>query len=176
MKYLVTLVLIAGLQINMPAQKTAFISETKILKAAAGYEKSVKEMDSVKVRLSAEVKENQDQLKTKLNTLLSSYKLNAEMSLEEITSRLNDSDKKKLDLLQEEAQLLDKKIKNLQEDYEALYKVKVGVILERINAAISTYCKTHKIDILYKLESLNSAMGYMNPSLDITDQIAAKLK
>ena len=164
------------MQINIQAQKTAFISETRILKATPGYEKSAKEMDSLKLQISKEIKSDQDQLKSKLNTLLSSNKLNLEMGMELVKARLSESDKKKLDLLQEEAQLVDKKIKNLQEDYAALYKVKVGLILEKVNTAITTYCKTHKIDILYKLESLNDAMGYMNPSLDITEQIVAKLK
>lgn len=70
MRYSVPLVLTAGLQINMHAQRTAIMSETKILKVAPCCEKSVGEMDSLKVQLPQEVREDQGHLKSKLNTFL----------------------------------------------------------------------------------------------------------
>jgi Skp family chaperone for outer membrane proteins len=152
-------------------QKTAFVSEAKVLAATPGYALAIQEMDSVKTVYTQTLTLDQEQLNQKIDKLLAPYHLKRDMPLADIEAALSEADKKRFALLQEEAQLQDKQLKIFEQDYQALYQVKVGLIVQKANEQIQSYCKANKIEILYKREVINQSLVYVDDKLDITQDI-----
>lgn len=169
-KHIITLILLTASTFVF-AQKTAFINESKLLKATPGYEQAIAQMDTLKNQMQQELQTTQALLSTKISNLLKPYNFTTEVSLEEVKAKLSEIDKKKFDLLQEENQLLDKQAKAKEEEYQAAYKEKVGTILEKVNQTVKNYCKKNKIDVLYKMDQLQSAIAYYDESKEVTEII-----
>lgn len=157
------------------AQKTSFINETKLLRATSGYEKAVAQMDTLKLQMQAEIKATQTTLATKVNTLFKTYNFSNTDTTEQIQAKLSETDKKKFSLLQEENQLLEKQAKAKEEEYQQIYKEKVGTILENVNKVVKEYCKKNKIDILYKIDVLQPAIAYYDESKEVTQELISQL-
>jgi Skp family chaperone for outer membrane proteins len=124
------------------AQKTAFINEGKLLKAAPGYEQAIAQMDTLKSQMQKELQTAQSLLSTKLNNLVSPYNFTKETTVEQLVDKLSEGDKKKFVLLQEESQLLDKQTKAKEEEYNEAYQNKVGPILIKVNALVCYFIYT----------------------------------
>jgi outer membrane protein len=161
---------------NVIAQKICFIDESKLLKATLGYEQSIKEMDSIKQVFTQEIKQSKEKLDDKINQLLVPYKFDQDSTLEQIKAKLSETDNKKLELLQEESQLLNKQAVAKEEEYKLLYQQKVGSILEKVNKSVKEYCNKNKIEILYKINVLQQALAYYDESKDVTEAIIVLVK
>lgn len=59
---------------------------------------------------------------------------------------------------------------------ENIYNEKVGKLIKEATLKIENYCKSQKIDVLYKLETLRPTMGYFNNKLDITEELKKLVK
>lgn len=153
------------------SQKSAFINETKLLKATSGYEVAVAQMDTLKLQMQTELKEAQNVLSNKASNLFKAYSFSNAATTEQIQDKLSETDKKKFELLQEEGQLIEKQAKAKEEEYQQIYKQKVGTILERVNTVVKEYCKKNKIDILYKIDVLQLAIAYYDERKDITNSL-----
>jgi Skp family chaperone for outer membrane proteins len=176
MKYIITLALIIGMQLTMHAQKTAFIYESKLLKATPGYEQAIAQMDTLKAQMQKEFQTAQALLNNKVNNLVTPYNFDNETTLEQLQAKLSETDKKKFALLQEESQLLEKQAKAKEEEYQEAYQQKVGTILTKINTTVKDYCKKNKIEILYKLDQLQPAIAYYEENKDITETLIKIIK
>ncbi|SIP92819.1 OmpH family outer membrane protein [Chryseobacterium sp. RU33C] len=158
------------------AQKTAFINEAKLLENIPGYTEAKKQTDDINRKFVAEIKAEQEALINKENQLLKPYKLPASDNSEDVKSKLSDIDKKKHELLVEEARLLEKKIQAKQLEYSEIYQQKVGSITDKAAQEISNYCRKNKIDILLKIDAMAVAIAYYEKEKDITDIIVKNLK
>lgn len=158
------------------AQKTAFINEAKLLKATSGYELAVSQMDTLKLQMQTELQEAQNMLSNKVNSLFKSYNFSNSETSEQIQAKLSETDKKKFNLLQEENQLLEKQAKAKEEEYQQIYKDKVGTILDKVNKVVKEYCIKNKIEILYKVDVLQPAIAYYDKSKDVTEAIIVLVK
>jgi Skp family chaperone for outer membrane proteins len=173
MKFLQLFLVSSFVFVNLTAnaQKTAFINESKVLEKLPGYAKAMKETDSIKKLFVLEIEESTKKLNTKISALIQNYSIKNNETLEEIKNKLTVSDKNKFELFQEEAKLLEKQSLNKNEEYEALYKSKVAVLLDKVNKVTSEYCKQNKIDALFKLDVMNPALAFYNEKNDVTNQI-----
>lgn len=171
------ILLVAFISFGMlSAQKVAYVQENKILKTISGYETEVKEIDSLtnvyKNEISLKSKENNEKIKK----TLSAYKFGEKESLESIKAKLKPADLKKLEQFQKEIEDLDKKGKEYEEKLTGMYKSKVQPKLDKVNKVLEDYSKKNKIDMIYKLENIGSALAYVNNQLDITEEIIKALK
>lgn len=162
-------------QKNQPQVAIAYVEETVILKAAVGFEKNTKEIDSLKQVYGKEIQESQSQLNTKLETLLKPYNFAKEMTLEEVKAKLKETDKEKLELFVKENDLLAKTGENYNLSLQNKYDQKVQPILTKINTAIETYAKANGIKVVYTLEKISPALAYIDKGVNITEEIIKKL-
>lgn len=153
------------------AQKAVFINEGKLLNNTYGYKQAVVQMDTLKSQIQKELLLAKELLNAKTLNLLNLYSFEGEVSVEQLQAKLSENDKKKFELLQEENQLLENQAKAKEEEYQQIYKEKVGTILERVNIIVKEYCKKNKIDILYKIDVLQPAIAYYDESKDITNSL-----
>lgn len=158
------------------AQKTAFINETKLLENLPGYKQALQKTDSINQAFVTEIKKEQEAIGKKEQLLLKPYHTNDKITPAEIKAKFSDIDKKKYELLEQEAALLQKKIDAKQDEYSQLYKQHLGVLLNKANTEINNFCKKNKIDVLLKLDKLSSAIAYYDKEKDITDVIVENLK
>ena len=156
-------------------EQMAYIEETVILKAAVGFEKNSKEIDSLKQVYGKEIQDSQTQLNTKLETLLKPYNFGKEMKIEEVKNKLKESDKDKFELFIKESELITKSGKNYELMLKTLYEQKVQPILTKINTAIETYAKANGIKVVYTLEKISPALAYIDKGMNITEEIIKKL-
>lgn len=163
-------------QKNKPQESIAYIEETVILKAAVGFEKNTKEIDSLKTVYTKEIQESQSQLNTKLEALLKPYNFSKEMSLDEVKNKLKDTDKEKLELFLKENELLSKTGENYNMALKNKYDQKVQPILTKINTAIETYAKANGIKVVYTLEKIRPALAYIDKGVNITEEIVKAIK
>lgn len=157
------------------AQETAFIYESKLLKVTPGYAQALEQMDTLKNQMQKELKTAQALLSTKFTNLVEPYNFSSDTNIEQIQAKLSETDKKKFSLLQEENQLLEKQAKAKEEEYQQIYKEKVGTILENVNKVVKEYCKKNKIDILYKIDVLQPAIAYYDESKEVTQELINQL-
>ncbi len=118
---------------TVQSQNIAFVNEKKLLKSIEGYEKAIKETDSIYKNNIEEINNSNNKLNDKVNLLFASYNFTKDVSYEEIMKKLTDTDKKKFELLQEESQLINKQKAIKEADYQSFYQEKVGKILEKSN-------------------------------------------
>lgn len=175
-KYLLLLGFIALASVKMYAQNVAFVNERKLLAALPGYEKATKTIDSIQKVYTADVNQKTNDLNQRINALLQPYKVTDKTTPEQLQAMLNEADKKKFSLLQDEGALLKKQIDQKQEDFNALYQKTVSPIANRANKIIQDHCKLNKIDALLKIDAANQSLLFYNESKDITDVLITKLK
>ncbi|MFZ4928310.1 OmpH family outer membrane protein [Chryseobacterium sp. Mn2064] len=175
-KFFFTTLIVMLFSAQFVAQKTAFINEAKLLQNLPGYTNAKKETDEISKKFTAEIKEEREALYAKENQLLKSYNLNGQVSAEDLKNKLSEIDKKKYELLGEEAKLFEKKIQAKQDEYSQIYQQKVGSILNKATQEISSYCKKNKIDVLFKIDTMVSAVAYYDKEKDITDLIIGSMK
>jgi Skp family chaperone for outer membrane proteins len=161
---------------TVQSQNIAFVNEKKLLKSIEGYEKAIKETDSIYKNNIEEINNSNNKLNDKVNLLFASYNFTKDVSYEEIMKKLTDTDKKKFELLQEESQLINKQKAIKEADYQSFYQEKVGKILEKSNKIVQEYCKKNKIDALFKIDVLQSALGFYDEKKDITEILLKLIK
>jgi Skp family chaperone for outer membrane proteins len=164
------------LGLNVSAQNTAFINEALLLKATPGYEQAVQEMESTRVDFQKEIIQSQSLLSAKMNNLLKHYSFEKDATEARIESQLSEHDLKRWLLLKEEGVLLEKQIQAKEEEYQYLFKEKVGSIIDQVNLVLVSYCQRNKIGILHKLDQIQSSVAYFDPKLDITTLVIADIQ
>lgn len=162
--------------LNLSAQKTAYIEQTELLKSLNGYEENVKLVDSTKQVYNKEIQDAQKKLNEKIQNLLKNYKVTENDTDETLKAKLSDIDKSKFELYQEENKLIEKSVKNFDLILKGLYNEKIQVLLNKLNKTIETYAKANKIDMVFILENLGSALAYIDKSKNITEEIKKTLK
>lgn len=168
--------LLALANAKLAAQNIAFVNEGKLLAALPGYTQATKQMDSVQKVYSTEISQKTADLDQRVQSLLQNYKVSTQTTTAQLQAMLNEADKKKLALLQEEGELLKKQLALKQEDYNALYQKTVGPITAKANKMIQEYCKANKIEALFKLDVASQTLLFYNETKDITELMITKLK
>lgn len=158
------------------AQRVCFVNETKLLKEVPNYIKNLTEVDSIKKEFIIEITDKKSTLDKKIEQLIQSYGLNKDVNKEVILSKLSETDKKRIELFQEENQLLEKQAQVKEEEYQAIYNEKVGLIIEKVNKIVQDYCKKNKIEVLFKIDQLQPAIAYYDESKDVTEVIIKLVK
>ena len=150
--------LLALASAKLAAQNIAFVNEGKLLAALPGYTHATKQMDSVQKVYSTEISQKTADLDQRVQSLLQNYKVSTQTTATQLQAMLNEADKKKLALLQEESELLKKQLALKQEEYNAMYQKTVGPITAKANKIIQEHCKANKIEALFK-----TGRGQPNP-------------
>ncbi|MCU0327922.1 MAG: OmpH family outer membrane protein [Chitinophagales bacterium] len=156
---------------NVLAQRTAFLDEELLLKATPGYSRAQREIDSIKKGYESEIKILRENLNKKVDLFLNENKIPKDVQVSSIPSLLQEKEKKKWDLLLEEAKLIDKQVKLKEEEYESIYLNKMGGLLNKVNDLVAKYCKENKIEVLYKLETMIKNLAYIDPKANVTSDI-----
>lgn len=175
-KIILVLGLVAMAGLKLYAQNIAFVNEAKLLAALPGYTQAIKQMDSVQKVYNTEINQKTTDLDQRIQSLLQNYKVSPQTTAAQLQAMLNEADKKKLALLQEESALLKKQLEQKQEDYNALYQKTVGPITAKANKIIQEHCKANKIEALFKLDVASQTLLFFNETKDITDLMISKLK
>lgn len=162
--------------INLSAQKTAYIEQSTLLKSLNGYEKNSKHVDSIKQVYILEIKNLEKKLNEKVQVLFKNYSVSENDNNESIKAKLSELDKSKFELYQEESKLIEKTTKNHEIFLNGLYNEKVQPLLDKLNKNIETYAKANKIDTVFIIENLGSALAYIDKSKNITEEIKKTLK
>jgi Skp family chaperone for outer membrane proteins len=158
------------------AQKIAYVQETKILYSLKEYQKQVKEIDSLSKQYKNQIAIKTTESNNKFDKLLAGYKFEQNETIESIKSKMKPADVKKLEALQSELAEIDSQGKKHENELSLIYKTKIQPKLDNVNKVIEDYAKKNKIDVIYKLENIGSALAYVNKKLEITDEIIKQLK
>jgi Skp family chaperone for outer membrane proteins len=158
------------------AQKIAYVQETKILYSLKEYQKQVKEIDSLSKQYKNQIAIKTTESNNKFDKLLAGYKFEQNETIESIKSKMKPADVKKLEALQSELAEIDSQGKKHENELSLIYKTKIQPKLDSVNKVIEDYAKKNKIDVIYKLENIGSALAYVNKKLEITDEIIKQLK
>lgn len=43
-----------------------------------------------------------------------------------------------------------------------------GIVFEKLNQSVKTYCQKNKIEVLYKIDQLQTAMAFVEEKLEVT--------
>lgn len=152
----------------------AYVEENRLLENLDGYAEQIQSLDSLKQAYAKDVKEKNEKLTLKVQTLLANYDLEENESIESIETKLNETDKDKFSLYIEENELMGKVSENYNKMLVTKYEQTVQPLLKKLNNIIDVYAKKNKINIVHKLESLNVA--YINEDMNITEDILKLLE
>jgi Skp family chaperone for outer membrane proteins len=149
----------------------AYIEQNIVLKSAQGYEKNIKEIDSLKKVYSTELKSSIEKLNLNLDNLLKPYSFKSDETLDVIKSKLKPTDLEKLELYLKEKELIDKSQKNYDLVLKTQYEQKIMPIINKINKVIEEYVKANNIKIIYNLENISQSLVYIDKNINITEDI-----
>lgn len=92
------------------AQTAAFISKEKLYPALKGYSAKQASLDTLKVKLYREVRQEEQGLQKKYQAIINPYATGQNETLEELQTRMSKPDTERLKLLQEEQKLHESRI------------------------------------------------------------------
>lgn len=161
---------------HLLAQQTYFINESDVLNSRPQLMKSIKQSDSIRKSIEADILEKQKKMNSKVQQLLAPYSFNSESTTEEIKSKLSANDREKYSILLEEYKLLEKHIELKKQEFELFYREQVESQLKLIKDQIGLYCKKNNIILLLKIDVLQNALLYYDKKYDITETIIKLLK
>jgi Skp family chaperone for outer membrane proteins len=155
----------------MQAQSTAYIYRDSVYMAVPGLMNKMKEIDSIKTLYTAEIKQGQDNLQAKLNTLITSYQPKEGENINLLKKRMSAADTLQLNLLTEEDKMQQLKIKSYESMIQARYQHEIVPVLNKVNAAVESYALRNKLDFIFIMEQITPALMYMNKSKNVTADI-----
>lgn len=170
------LIIFVSLSFFAAAQNFAYIKQVDVLKALPGYEKNMMKADSLKKSFESDFKKSNEAFSSKLMDLLKKYDVKENENIEAIVARMNELDKAKLEVLKKEEELLKKTEEAYNEQLNDFYKKNVQVSLDKLNVEIEKYAKANKLDAIYIYENLRSALAFIDPKKDITQEIISRIK
>jgi Skp family chaperone for outer membrane proteins len=157
------------------AQNTVYFYRDSVLAITPGYIPAIVKMDSLKTAYNKEIQTANQQLEGKINSLINPYKPTKEETVEIIKKRMTASDTTQLSLLIKEGQFIGEKTKTYNLLYKQAFEKEVQSILTKVDAIITKYATTNKIDFVYMMEELEKSLAYMNKKKNITPAIKAEV-
>ncbi|GEN78092.1 OmpH family outer membrane protein [Chryseobacterium hagamense] len=157
------------------AQTTAFISKDKLYPALKGFSARQASLDTLRLKLSQEIQEEEQTLQKKYESIINPYAPKQNETFESLRMRMNKTDAEKLKLLQDERKLHETRIKSYNNQISEQYSHEVKPYLEKAGQQIEAYAKKNKIDMIWYLEDVKPALPYYNSSKDITRIIAEEV-
>lgn len=153
------------------AQNIAYVSQERILETLPKFKENSIRIDSLKKAYLEDIKLAKEKVSVDFQRLLANYKVTNKETLEEIKKRMNKSDLSKLEIIEEEDKLIDKRTKNYEVVLNADREATIQPIIDTINKTVSSYATKNKIDMVYILEQISPALAYVDKNKDITAKI-----
>ncbi|WP_294311385.1 OmpH family outer membrane protein [uncultured Chryseobacterium sp.] len=157
------------------AQTAAFISKEKLYPALKGYSAKQASLDTLKVKLYREVRQEEQGLQKKYQAIINPYAPGQNETLEELQTRMSKPDTERLKLLQEEQKLHESRIISYNNQITDQYNRDLKAYVETANKEIEVYARKNKIDMVWYLEDIKMALPYYNNAKNITAVIADRV-
>lgn len=157
------------------AQTTAFISKEKLYPALKGFNAKKASLDTLRLKLSREIQEEELALQKKFESITGPYTPKQNESVENLQIRMSKTDAEKLRLLQDEQKLHESRIKSYNNQISEQYNHDLKAYIDAAAREIEAYAKKNKIDMIWYLEDVKQVLPYYNASRDITPIIAAQV-
>jgi Skp family chaperone for outer membrane proteins len=155
----------------LDAQHIAFFNENRLLEVFPGYSLRMKSLDSLKLVLEQESKLLQEQNRIRVLELVGMYHISEEPLLDNLYKVLRNLDPKVYEQLKNEQEYLYKSLKAKELLYVQAYEKQLYPIVKNINQVVQDYCKLKGIKVLYKVNQLDEKIGYLEPQLDVTNEL-----
>ena len=174
MKKTVTLLLLAITSItslSVSAQNVGYINSDSVLIMTPGYLEALQSVAKEENKYETELKNNQAELKNKLDALVSKYNVKEGETFASLKARMSPTDTLSLSMIQTENALVANKKKTYEAMISSTYAENVQPILDKVNATIADYAKKNGIDAIYAMENLGDQLVYLNKERIITADI-----
>jgi hypothetical protein len=125
----------------------------------------------LKLVLEQESKLLQEQNRIRVLELVGMYHISEEPLLDNLYQVLRNLDPKVYEQLKNEQEYLYKSLKAKELLYVQAYEKQLYPIVKNINQVVQDYCKSKGVKVLYKLNQLEDKIGYLEPQLDITNEL-----
>lgn len=158
------------------SQNIAFVSQAKVLEALPNYTQLEKERDSLRKVYQEELQKEAKGTNDKIDVLIKNYNAKENETLEVIKTRMKPLDLEKLNLLVEEDKFTQKKKESYEKQLTDFTTTNISPLLTGLNASINSYAVKNKIDAIYIIETMSSALAYYNKQKEITDKIVEIIK
>lgn len=170
MKKILTLILLL-FTLFVSAQNIAFIYQDSILNSLKNYKKNINTIEKLKIQFQNEIQKEKNECQKKIENLIQKNNLVGIKNIEEIKSKIPQTDLNILDVLLEEDNLISKKAANYDLVIQIQFNKDVLPLIEKVNLVLKKYAEKNKISIIYSIEKLRQTIAYIDTEKDITKNI-----
>lgn len=160
------------------AQSIGYIHRDSVLNSVPGYKVNLTSLISSEKAYDKELKEANQALDQKFQSLVGSYKLTQGETVEVLKKRMKAKDTISLNLLMAEEKMLDQKARAYRAMLQDKQITEILPILDAVNREIVKYTKLNKYDAIYAIEAVGSQLVFVSDSKVITEpsiKIVSKL-
>ena len=151
-----------------PIQSHCFIYKDSIYPKLYGYSAKLSAWDTTRQAYSQEVDNLRKEINNKYRLLLEPYQLTQSATKEQLNARLNDSDKVRYNLIVEEEDLLELRIKTYNSLLQKQYDMDIKPYIEKVDKALEQFALSNRVDFIWVMEELKYGLAYFNKSKDVS--------